>query len=87
MFTEFSLNIKEESKESWNVRIIEYTGIRELYIEFDIWLNGGVYRYDKKYHRYIYKYEIIGMIRRKQYKKEEKIKRNKCNLLENYIKE
>lgn len=84
MFKEFNLTIEQDSEEVWKVKIMEYTGIRNKYVEFDVWLNNGIYKYDKKNQRYVAKYNIISMIRHKQYIKEEKIPRNKCNLIESY---
>jgi hypothetical protein len=68
------------------IEITEYTGLRYNHVDIYVKKSGDLYNYDKKYEKYITKYNLIGAMNR-EVKIINKIKKNTNNkTLDKYLK-
>lgn len=68
------------------IEITEYTGLRFKHIDIYVRKSGNIYKYDKKYDRYINRYDLISKMN-KEVRIINKIKKNTQNkTLDKYLK-
>lgn len=89
MFREYSINIFRNGLNCYLIYIQEYTGIRYINIDFEIYVFNNILQCcPKKYIKYVEKYDILNMINKNVFTKHVKntINKNQSSI-DKYIKQ